>query len=97
MTTPSPMYVSPSPIYPEGSYEKAYHKFITDLKKCSKGISSMDETPIGRTSSTESEHCDTQHKQWYMFLASSLVTFLGGLFVILLWRAFNYMCCLAFK
>ena len=36
-------------------------------------------------------------RMWYAFLASSLVTFLGGLFIILQWRAFNYMCCLAFS
>ena len=34
---------------------------------------------------------------WYAFLASSLVTFLGGLFIILMVRAFNYMCCVAFR
>ncbi|XP_076799538.1 calcium-activated potassium channel subunit alpha-1-like isoform X3 [Clavelina lepadiformis] len=32
-------------------------------------------------------------RMWYAFLASSLVTFLGGLVVILVWRVFNYMCC----
>jgi hypothetical protein len=36
-------------------------------------------------------------RMWYAFLASSLVTFLGGLFLILLWRAFNYMCCAAYR
>ena len=34
---------------------------------------------------------------WYAFLASSLVTFMGGLLLILLWRAFNYMCCAAYR
>uniref|UniRef100_F6QI54 BK channel n=1 Tax=Ciona intestinalis TaxID=7719 RepID=F6QI54_CIOIN len=32
-------------------------------------------------------------RMWYAFLSSSLVTFFGGLLVILVWRIFNYMCC----
>uniref|UniRef100_H2ZIB7 BK channel n=1 Tax=Ciona savignyi TaxID=51511 RepID=H2ZIB7_CIOSA len=32
-------------------------------------------------------------RMWYAFLCSSLVTFFGGLLVILIWRVFNYMCC----
>jgi len=36
-------------------------------------------------------------RMWYAFLASSLVTFMGGLILILLWRAFNYMCCAAYR
>ncbi|CAG5082524.1 Oidioi.mRNA.OKI2018_I69.PAR.g10148.t1.cds [Oikopleura dioica] len=36
-------------------------------------------------------------RMWYAFLASSLVTFVGGLILILLWRAFNYMCCAAYR
>ena len=36
-------------------------------------------------------------RMWYAFLASSLVTFMGGLLLILLWRAFNYMCCAAYR
>ncbi|XP_041124280.1 calcium-activated potassium channel subunit alpha-1-like isoform X5 [Polyodon spathula] len=42
--------------------------------------------------------CDTNNSQrmWWAFLASSLVTFLGGLFIILFWRTLKYLwtvCC----
>ncbi|XP_026079052.1 calcium-activated potassium channel subunit alpha-1-like [Carassius auratus] len=39
--------------------------------------------------------CGSQ-KMWWAFLASSMVTFFGGLFIILLWRTLNYLwmvCC----
>ena len=80
--------------YAEQASDKALYKYISDLKTCTKNIKTWSSRP---DITTIDERCDTQHKQWYMFLASSLVTFLGGLFIILLWRAFNYMCCLAFK
>ena len=32
-------------------------------------------------------------RMWYAFLASSLITFVGGLFIIFVWRGFTYMCC----
>ncbi|XP_058841039.1 calcium-activated potassium channel subunit alpha-1a-like isoform X18 [Acipenser ruthenus] len=43
-------------------------------------------------------HCDTSNGQrmWWAFLASSMVTFFGGLFIILLWRTLKYLwtvCC----
>ena len=76
--------------------EKALNKYIYELKQCSKEIARKKQW-ITSFQPTGKQSCDTEHKQWYMFLASSLVTFLGGLFIILLWRAFNYMCCLAFK
>ncbi|XP_019902732.1 calcium-activated potassium channel subunit alpha-1 isoform X15 [Esox lucius] len=41
--------------------------------------------------------CDSNgQRMWWAFLASSMVTFFGGLFIILLWRTLNYMwtvCC----
>ncbi|KAL0964828.1 hypothetical protein UPYG_G00329550 [Umbra pygmaea] len=41
--------------------------------------------------------CDSNgQRMWWAFLASSMVTFFGGLFIILLWRTINYMwtvCC----
>ncbi|XP_032358903.1 calcium-activated potassium channel subunit alpha-1 isoform X9 [Etheostoma spectabile] len=41
--------------------------------------------------------CDSNgQRMWWAFLASSMVTFFGGLFIILLWRTLKYMwtvCC----
>lgn len=42
--------------------------------------------------------CDPVNGQrmWWAFLASSMVTFFGGLFIILLWRTLKYLwtvCC----
>uniref|UniRef100_A0A8C1KVP5 Calcium-activated potassium channel subunit alpha-1 n=1 Tax=Cyprinus carpio TaxID=7962 RepID=A0A8C1KVP5_CYPCA len=41
--------------------------------------------------------CDPRgQRMWWAFLASSMVTFFGGLFIILLWRTFKYLwtlCC----
>ncbi|XP_059422602.1 calcium-activated potassium channel subunit alpha-1a isoform X2 [Carassius carassius] len=41
--------------------------------------------------------CDNNgQRMWWAFLASSMVTFFGGLFIILLWRTLNYLwtvCC----
>uniref|UniRef100_A0A8C2AQF5 Calcium-activated potassium channel subunit alpha-1 n=1 Tax=Cyprinus carpio TaxID=7962 RepID=A0A8C2AQF5_CYPCA len=37
-----------------------------------------------------------RQRMWWAFLASSMVTFFGGLFIILLWRTFKYLwtvCC----
>ena len=40
--------------------------------------------------------CDLpEEKRWYVFLGSSLAIFLGGLFIILVSRAINFMCCMA--
>uniref|UniRef100_A0A8C1E6G8 Calcium-activated potassium channel subunit alpha-1 n=1 Tax=Cyprinus carpio carpio TaxID=630221 RepID=A0A8C1E6G8_CYPCA len=39
---------------------------------------------------------NTLDRMWWAFLASSMVTFFGGLFIILLWRTFKYLwtlCC----
>ncbi|XP_041424275.1 calcium-activated potassium channel subunit alpha-1 isoform X11 [Xenopus laevis] len=40
--------------------------------------------------------CDQGTRMWWAFLASSMVTFFGGLFIILVWRTFKYLwtvCC----
>ncbi|EPY84612.1 hypothetical protein CB1_000463032 [Camelus ferus] len=35
--------------------------------------------------------CDSRgQRMWWAFLASSMVTFFGGLFIILLWRTLNF-------
>ena len=31
-------------------------------------------------------------RYWYAFLMSSLITFFGGLFIIILWRTITYFC-----
>ncbi|XP_047208314.1 calcium-activated potassium channel subunit alpha-1a isoform X14 [Girardinichthys multiradiatus] len=56
-------------------------------------ISKMDRVVIH----TSEVPCDTYgQRMWWAFLASSMVTFFGGLFIILLWRTLKYMwtvCC----
>nr|CAB3258057.1 calcium-activated potassium channel subunit alpha-1-like [Phallusia mammillata] len=47
-------------------------------------------TPV--LSSSISATCEST-RMWYAFLSSSLVTFFGGLLVILICRMFSYMCC----
>ncbi|KAG8552593.1 hypothetical protein GDO81_004594 [Engystomops pustulosus] len=41
--------------------------------------------------------CDSRgQRMWWAFLASSMVTFFGGLFIILVWRTLKYLwtvCC----
>jgi potassium large conductance calcium-activated channel subfamily M alpha member 1 len=32
-------------------------------------------------------------RKWWCFLLSSIFTFLAGLFIVLLWRAFAFLCC----
>lgn len=41
---------------------------------------------------TEEEKCLTERK-WWCFLLSSIFTFLAGLLIVLLWRAFAFLCC----
>lgn len=41
---------------------------------------------------SEEEKCLTERK-WWCFLLSSIFTFLAGLLVVLLWRAFAFICC----
>lgn len=40
----------------------------------------------------EEEKCLTERK-WWCFLVSSIATFVAGLAVVLLWRAFAFVCC----
>lgn len=32
-------------------------------------------------------------RKWWCFLLSSIFTFLGGIFLVLIWRAFSFLCC----
>lgn len=34
-----------------------------------------------------------KERKWWCFLLSSVFTFLAGLFIILMWRAFAFLCC----
>ncbi|KAJ8264328.1 hypothetical protein GJAV_G00147900 [Gymnothorax javanicus] len=56
-------------------------------------ISKMDVIiPFSPDASCESN----PQRMWWAFLASSMVTFFGGLFIILLWRTLKYLwtvCC----
>lgn len=38
------------------------------------------------------EEC-LQERKWWCFLLSSIFTFLAGLLIVLLWRAFAFICC----
>lgn len=38
------------------------------------------------------EECMKERK-WWCFLLSSVFTFMAGLFIILMWRAFAFLCC----
>lgn len=38
------------------------------------------------------EECMKERK-WWCFLLSSVFTFMAGLFIILIWRAFAFLCC----
>ncbi|XP_042289011.1 calcium-activated potassium channel subunit alpha-1a isoform X5 [Thunnus albacares] len=57
-------------------------------------ISKMEDVVIPFSSEVP---CDNNgQRMWWAFLASSMVTFFGGLFIILLWRTLKYMwtvCC----
>ncbi|XP_051816354.1 calcium-activated potassium channel subunit alpha-1a isoform X17 [Amphiprion ocellaris] len=57
-------------------------------------ISKMEDVVIPFSSDVP---CDNNgQRMWWAFLASSMVTFFGGLFIILLWRTLKYMwtvCC----
>ncbi|XP_078494254.1 calcium-activated potassium channel subunit alpha-1-like isoform X4 [Ciona intestinalis] len=67
---------------------------LTGICNCSSGDSITfsvlsKQTTVGVSISATCEGT----RMWYAFLSSSLVTFFGGLLVILVWRIFNYMCC----
>uniref|UniRef100_A0A7N8X9B4 Calcium-activated potassium channel subunit alpha-1 n=1 Tax=Mastacembelus armatus TaxID=205130 RepID=A0A7N8X9B4_9TELE len=56
-------------------------------------ISKMEDVVIPFSSEVP---CDNGQLMWWAFLASSMVTFFGGLFIILLWRTLKYLwtvCC----
>ncbi|XP_056626751.1 calcium-activated potassium channel subunit alpha-1-like [Triplophysa dalaica] len=67
--------------------------FIHDSKAGPSSVRKMD-VIIPYTSDVP---CDTNgQRMWWAFLASSMVTFFGGLFIILLWRTLKYLwrvCC----
>ncbi|XP_067139806.1 calcium-activated potassium channel slowpoke-like isoform X3 [Centruroides vittatus] len=44
------------------------------------------------TTLSPEEEC-LQEKKWWCFLLSSIFTFLAGILIILLWRAFAFLCC----
>ncbi|KAK4309291.1 hypothetical protein Pmani_019065 [Petrolisthes manimaculis] len=48
---------------------------------------SDDSTPL-----TEDEEC-LRVRKWWCFLLSSIFTFLAGIFIVLIWRAFSFLCC----
>uniref|UniRef100_A0A3B5M0K0 Potassium large conductance calcium-activated channel, subfamily M, alpha member 1a n=1 Tax=Xiphophorus couchianus TaxID=32473 RepID=A0A3B5M0K0_9TELE len=57
-------------------------------------ISKMEGVVIPYTSEVPCD--DYGQRMWWAFLASSMVTFFGGLFIILLWRTLKYLwtvCC----
>lgn len=56
-----------------------------------KGMSGCDEEAIALT--TESPDDCLKVRKWWCFLLSSIFTFLGGLLIVLLWRAFAFICC----
>lgn len=57
-------------------------------------------SPVPFTSGTEAystealleEEC-LRGRKWWCFLLSSIFTFLAGLLIVLLWRAFAFLCC----
>lgn len=46
----------------------------------------------GETDVLSDEEC-LKERKWWCFLLSSIITFLVGLFIILIWRAFAFICC----
>uniref|UniRef100_A0A3B3BGW2 Calcium-activated potassium channel subunit alpha-1 n=1 Tax=Oryzias melastigma TaxID=30732 RepID=A0A3B3BGW2_ORYME len=60
-------------------------------------ISKMDNTERLVIPYSSEVPCDPNgQRMWWAFLASSMVTFFGGLFIILLWRTLKYLwtvCC----
>uniref|UniRef100_A0A061QHQ8 BK channel n=1 Tax=Cupiennius salei TaxID=6928 RepID=A0A061QHQ8_CUPSA len=47
----------------------------------------------GVSNSTLSDEECLKERKWWCFLLSSIITFLVGLFIILIWRAFAFICC----
>lgn len=49
-------------------------------------------TTEGTTEQPPVEDC-LKERKWWCFLLSSIFTFLAGLLIVLLWRAFAFLCC----
>ncbi|XP_055699506.1 calcium-activated potassium channel slowpoke isoform X3 [Phlebotomus papatasi] len=56
-------------------------------------MSSCDEESIESTTELPSIDDCLKVRKWWCFLLSSIFTFLAGLLVVLLWRAFAFICC----
>lgn len=57
------------------------------------GETEVDVDGFGTTTTlTPHQEC-MKVRKWWCFLLSSIFTFLAGLFIILLWRAFAFLCC----
>lgn len=52
----------------------------------------LGDLPAVTTTISPQEEC-LKTRKWYCFLLSSIFTFLAGLFIILIWRAFAFLCC----
>lgn len=74
------------------------YRFYAEFKK-TQGMSQTI-SPVPFTSGTEAystealleEEC-LRGRKWWCFLLSSIFTFLAGLLIVLLWRAFAFLCC----
>lgn len=56
------------------------------------GTGGLGDLPTITTTISPQEEC-LKTRKWYCFLLSSIFTFLAGLFIILIWRAFAFLCC----
>lgn len=52
----------------------------------------MEEVENGNNDALSDDEC-LKERKWWCFLLSSIITFLVGLFIILLWRVFAFICC----
>lgn len=53
----------------------------------------MAETDFATTELPSEEEICLQDRRWWCFLLSSIFTFIAGLLIVLLWRAFAFLCC----
>lgn len=69
----------------------------TWIRQIVQGMSLTTEPSILLESSTVGdltpEELCLRGRKWWCFLLSSIFTFLAGLFIVLLWRAFAFLCC----
>ncbi|KAJ8683162.1 hypothetical protein QAD02_018954 [Eretmocerus hayati] len=56
------------------------------------GDGTSDEPPGADGNSGLPDDC-LKLRKWWFFLLSSIFTFLAGLLIVLLWRAFAFLCC----